>query len=141
MTATEENVEQREHREQGAKQTGIPHPDNTGRWLVPPWLADATAHELVQHFQRFRPAVHACSAIQAAYYSGYARALAITSSGDIAESQPWRWFTELLGSIGRAAASAEAEHEEALDAAQKSMQFTLVRTLGLNSLPIEGQAL
>jgi hypothetical protein len=118
---------------------GVHHPDGSGRWLVPPWPADADVHELVQHFQRFRPAVHAGSAIQAAYYSGYAAVLGATSSGDIAEALPWKWFTELLGSVSRAATSAEAEHEAALDAAQASMQLTLVRTLGLNTRPIEGQ--
>jgi hypothetical protein len=122
---------------------GIRHPDGTDRWLVPPWPADVEVVELVQHFQRFRPAVHAGSAIQAAYYSRYATVLAARSSGDIAESLPWRWFTELLGAVSRAAVSAgaEAEHEAALNAAQTSMRLTLVRTLGLNTRPIEGQAL
>jgi hypothetical protein len=122
---------------------GIPHPDSTDRWLVPPWPADVEVVELAQHFQKFRPAIHAGSAIQAAYYSRYAAVLAATSSGDIAESLPWQWFTELLGSVSRAAVSAEAEveHEAALKAAQTSLQLTLVRTLGLNTRPIEGKAL
>lgn len=51
---------------------GIPHPDSTDRWLVPPWPADVEVVELGQHFQKFRPAIHAGSAIQAAYYSRYA---------------------------------------------------------------------
>jgi hypothetical protein len=121
--------------------SGIRHPDGSGRWLVPPWPTDADVTQLVQHFQRFQPAVHAGSAIQAAYYSGYAAVLGATSSGDIAAALPWKWFTELLGSVSRAATSAAAEHEAALDAAQASMQLTLVRTLGLNTRPIDGQAL
>lgn len=122
---------------------GIPHPDSTDRWLVPPWPADVEVIELVQHFQKFRPAIHAGSEIQAVYYSRYAAVLAAIPSGDIAESLPWRWFTGLLGAVSRAAVSAEAEaeHETALNAAQTSMQLTLVRTLGLNTRPIEGQAL
>jgi hypothetical protein len=120
--------------------TGIRHPDGSGRWLVPPWPTDADVTQLVQHFQRFQPALHACSAIQAAYYAGYAAVLGATSSGDIAEALPWKWFTELLGSVSRAATSAAAEHESVLDAAQASMQLTLVRTLGLNTRPIDGQA-
>jgi hypothetical protein len=121
---------------------GVPHPDGAARWLVPPWPADVDIVELVQHFQRFRPSIHAGSAIQAAYYSRYAAVLAATSSGDIAESLPSRWFAELLGSVSRAAVSAEAEaeHEAALNAAQASMQMTLIRTLGLNGHPIEGRA-
>lgn len=120
---------------------GIRHPDGSGRWLVPPWPADADVHELVQHFRRFQPALHACSAIQAAYYSRYAALLAATPSGDLAAMSSWQWFSELLSAVNRAATSAEAEHEAELDAAQKSFQFSLVRTYGLNTRPIDGQAL
>jgi hypothetical protein len=120
--------------------TGVRHPTRPDAWLVPPWPADTGLHELVQHFQRFQPAVHACSAIQAAYYSRYAAVLAATPSGDMAGELSWQWFSELLSAVNRAATSAEAEHEATLDAAQKSMQFTLVRTYGLNTGPIEGQA-
>jgi hypothetical protein len=134
-----------QHGTKTATAAGVPHPDGTDRWLVPPWRTDAELVELVQHFQRFQPAIHAGSAIHAAYYSRYATVLAATSSGDIAESLPWRWFTELLGAVSRAAVSAgaeaEADHEAALNAAQASMQLTLVRALGLNTRPIEGQAL
>jgi hypothetical protein len=85
--------------------------------------------------------VHASSAIQAAYYSCYAAVLAATPSGNLAGELSWPWFLELLSVVNRAATSAEAEHEAALDAAQESLQFTLVRTFGLNTIPIEGQAL
>ena len=125
--------------------SGIRHPDGSGRWLVPPWPADAEVHELVQHFQRFQPAVHAKPAIQAAYYSAYADVLAATPSGELAETLSWQWYSELLSAITRAAASAEAEQataaEAALDTAKSSMQLSLVRMFGLNSLPVEGQAL
>lgn len=123
---------------------GIPHPDDSGRWLVPPWPAETGAHQLVQHFQRFQPAVHAGSAIQAAYYSGYAAVLAATPSGELAETLSWQWYAQLLSAISRAAASAEAEQaaeaEAALDTAKTSMQLSLVRMYGLNSLPVDGQA-
>ena len=124
---------------------GIPHPDGSGRWLVPPWPADVAVTQLVQHFQRFQPAMHAGSAIQAAYYSGYAAVLAATPSGELAETLSWQWYAQLLSAITRAAASAEAEHAEqaeaALDTAKVSLQFSLVRMFGLNSLPVDGQAL
>lgn len=120
---------------------GIPHPDGSGRWLVPPWPLDVAVTELVQHFQRYQPAVHACSAIQAAYYSGYAAVLAATPSGKLAETLSWQWYAQLLSAISRAAASAEAEQAEAaLDTAKTSMQLSLVRMFGLNSLPVDGQA-
>jgi hypothetical protein len=120
---------------------GIRHPDDPARWLVPPWPADLTTHELVQHFQRFQPAMHACSAIQVAYYSRYAAELAAIPSGELADGLSYKRYGELLSAIHRAAASAAAEHEALLDAAQQSVQFSLVRMFGLNSLPIEGQAL
>ena len=119
---------------------GIPHPDGSGRWLVPPWPYDAGVHDVVRHFQRFQPANHACSAIQAAYYSRYAAILAATSTVDLLDEFSWRWYQELLSAVHRSAESAEAEHEQALDTAQKTIQLTLVRTLGINSRPIEGQA-
>ena len=122
-------------------QPGIRHPDDPGRWLVPPWPTDASARELVQHFQRFQPAIHAVSAIQAAYYSRYAAELAAVPSGELADGLSYKRYGELLGAINRAAASAEAEHEAMLDAAQQSLQFSLVRMFGLNSQPVEGQAL
>lgn len=120
---------------------GIPHPDGSGRWLVPPWPADIDVQALVQHFQRFQPATHASSAIQTAYYARYADVLAATSSGDLAGELSYQWYAELLRAVNRAATSAAAEHEAMLDAAQQSLQFSLVRMFGLNSIPIEGQAL
>jgi hypothetical protein len=120
---------------------GIPHPDNAKRWLVPPWPADSTVHDLVQHFQRFAPAMHASPTIQAAYYSRYAAELAATPSGDLASALSYQRYGELLSAITRAASSAEAEHEHTLDQAKATMQLSLVRMFGLNSLPIEGQAL
>jgi hypothetical protein len=119
---------------------GIRHPDDAARWLVPPWPADAQVHDLVQHFQRFQPAIHASPAIQVAYYYRYAAVLAAIPSGDLASALSYQWYAELLGAITRAAASAEAEEEAALDNAKASMQLSLVRMFGLNSLPIEGQA-
>jgi hypothetical protein len=53
----------------------------------------------------------------------------------------YRWYGELLHAITQAATSAEAEHEHALDQAKSTMQLSLVRMFGLNSCPIEGQAL
>lgn len=120
---------------------GIPHPDDAKRWLVPPWPAESAVHDLVQHFQRFQPAIHARSAIQVAYYSRYAAELAAIPSGELADGLSYKRYGELLSAINRAAASAEAEHEALLDASQKSLQFSLVRMFGLNDKPIEGQAL
>ncbi len=120
---------------------GIPHPDDAKRWLVPPWPADSITHDLVQHFQRFQPAVHASSEIQVAYYSRYAAELAAIPSGDLSDGLSYQRYGDLLGAINRAAASAEAEHEVLLDAAQQSLQFSLVRMFGLNSHPADGQAL
>jgi hypothetical protein len=125
--------------------TGIRHPLHPATWLVPPWPADAAVHELVQHFQRFQPAVHASSAIQVAYYSRYAAELAAIPSGELADGLSYTRYGELLSAITRAAASAEAEQaaeaEAALDTAKTSLQFSLVRMFGLNSLPVDGQAL
>jgi hypothetical protein len=120
--------------------SGIRHPDGSGRWLVPPWPTDAGVCELVQHFQRFQPALHASSAIQAAYYGRYAAVLAATPSTDLAGELSWRWFTELLGAVNCAATSAQAEHAATLEAAQASLQLSLVRTCGLNNKSIPGQA-
>ena len=125
--------------------SGIRHPVRPDTWLVPPWPTDAAVTQLVQHFQRFQPAVHASSGIQAAYYSGYAAVLAATPSGDLAETLSWQWYAQLLSAITRAAASAEAEQaaeaEAVLDTAKVSLQFSLVRMFGINSLPVDGQAL
>ena len=138
MTSTENDFGQRER---AVRPPGIPHPDDSGRWLVPLWPADATVQALVAHFQRFQPAIHACPAIQVAYYSRYAAELAAIPSGDLASALSYQWYAELLGAINRTAASAAVEEEAALDNAKASMQLSLVRMFGLNSMPIEGQAL
>jgi hypothetical protein len=119
---------------------GIRHPDDSGRWLVPPWPADVTVCQLVQHFTRFEPALHACSAIQAAYYGRYAAVLAATPTTDLLSQFSWQWYEGLLSAVNRSATSAEAEHLATLDAAQRTMQLTLVRALGLNTHPIDGHA-
>jgi hypothetical protein len=128
------------HKQDEAIRTGIRNPVIPDAWLVPPWPVEARVHELVQHFHRFQPAIHACSAIQAAYYSRYAAVLAAMPTAGLLDTFSWRWYEELLSAVHRCAESAEAEHEQALDSAQQTIQLTLVRTLGINSRPIEGQA-
>ena len=120
---------------------GIRHPDGSGRWLVPPWPAEAGVCDVVRHFQRFQPAIHAGSAIQAAYYSRYTAVLAATPTADLLGEFSWRWYEELLKAVHQSAESAQDEYQATLDNAQKTLQLTLVRTLGVNDHPIEGQAL
>ena len=127
--------------ERSRPDTGIPHPDNPTGWLVPPWPAEALTHDLVQHFRRFQPAVDASPAIQVAYYTRYAAELAATPSGELADVVSYRAYGELLAAITQAAASAQAEQEAMLGAAKHSVQLSVVRMLGLNCRPIDGQAL
>jgi hypothetical protein len=126
--------------EPGTEPTGIRNPDQPDQWSVPPWPPQATVGEVVRHFSRFPLRQTASSAALAAYYQGYAAVLAKAPTYELQNAFAWEWYQSLLRCVADAAASAEAEHHASLKEAQASMQLTLVRTLGLNSQPIPGQA-
>jgi hypothetical protein len=106
--------------------TGIPHPDRPDRWLVPPWPAIATAHEVVRHFSRFQPRGTSSARALLAFYQGYAKALTVAQIDDLRTQAAQHWFADFRRCIDDCVTSAEAE----VSALQPLDQVARVKTMG-----------
>ncbi len=82
--------------------TGIANPDKPGQWIVPPWAADASFHELVTHFLRFYPWSNDNTGQLLAFYRGYLSALDSAAPPDENACPSYvRWRKDLRKSIDR----------------------------------------
>lgn len=84
--------------------TGVPHPDKPGLWLVPPWPADATVHDVVRHFSDFPVWDEQNSAVMRAYYEGYVAAFAAAPTHELVHPMAWRWYEEMRTCLDRCVA-------------------------------------
>ncbi len=83
--------------------TGIAHPDEPDRWLVPPWPAAASFSEVVRHFLRFHPWGTTNTTHLLTYFEGYEAALNAVPPDKIAHEFHQRWCDDMSSCIRRCA--------------------------------------
>jgi hypothetical protein len=81
--------------------TGIPNPDTPGRWLVSPWGAEASFHDVVRHFLRSFPWYGASTTHYLAYYRGYQTAIEAAPTHELTHPHDWQWYEDLRDCVGR----------------------------------------
>ena len=81
---------------------GIRDPDDSGRWLVRPWSATASFHEILQHFTSCSvwTSPHWWNADQQlAFFEGYLSAMEAAPKHELTHVCDWQWYEELRGYV------------------------------------------
>jgi hypothetical protein len=83
----------------GSNTTGIPKPDEPGRWLVPPWPANASFDQIVRHFLNRTPSSLDNTRHQLAYWDGYRIALASAPTDRLRRDGHAWWITDMRKAV------------------------------------------
>lgn len=80
--------------------TGVRDPGKPSRWLVPPWQANASVWDIVDHFVRHDPQWdNPSTAALLAYFEAYDRALDAAPLDESASESQRRWHQDMRGCV------------------------------------------
>lgn len=102
--------------------TGIPNPDKHGHWLVPPWSAEASFCEVVEHFLRFDLWNETNTVHLLACYEGYAAALEAAPTYELTYPCDWRWYEDLRGCVARCVANYQEQRLAEIQQANRNVR-------------------